>query len=352
VRERVHGQRLPESAAQEWLSNGALYTECVMGHTHRRWVGCHAALAAASGPRPSGGAPAVYALRRCWVASCFGVFCLWLVPNLVQDSACWIASSSVSLSFGRTRFMSNGRFSHPLGSARSVRTTVAQAVSAEGPQPVPTAKQSEEGKLADEREAKRKRLVADLLAAAFRVDRGFAASQEDRKAITAKLLDLAAFSPNAEPARSIGGRWTLLYTDAPDILGIPRTGGPFLELARIGQEIDEAGGTISNVIEWRPPRLLAGFADALAEDVLVQRVFTDYTVVSPSKVDLKIKGLGFQPRRALGIDLPDGTRFELKGPLSLPFGSFEVLYSDGELRIGKTGQGWYSVNRRDGDFPS
>ncbi|CAE6940033.1 unnamed protein product [Symbiodinium natans] len=39
-------------------------------------------------------------------------------------------------------------------------------------------------------------------------------------------------------------------------------------------------------------------------------------------------------------------KVNLRGPLSLPFGKFEILYLDEEIRIIRTGQGWYSVNRR------
>ncbi|OLP79064.1 COP9 signalosome complex subunit 8 [Symbiodinium microadriaticum] len=38
-------------------------------------------------------------------------------------------------------------------------------------------------------------------------------------------------------------------------------------------------------------------------------------------------------------------KVNLRGPLSAPFGKFEILYLDEEIRIIRTGQGWYSVNR-------
>lgn len=190
------------------------------------------------------------------------------------------------------------------------------------------------------------RLVArqDLLDTIATLERGFSATEQDKEAMRAKIDTLASLSPAADPATQLGGDWTLLYTDAPDILGIPS--GPFASLGRIGQEIDPAASTITNVIEYVPSPLAAGLAGFASEDELVQRVITEYEVASPTSVDLKISGFGLQPRRVLGVQLPDFARFQARGPLSLPFGKFEILYLDDEIRIVRTYQGWYSVNRR------
>jgi hypothetical protein len=37
---------------------------------------------------------------------------------------------------------------------------------------------------------------------------------------------------------------------------------------------------------------------------------------------------------------------KLRGPLKAPFGKFEILYLDEDMRIIKTGQGYYAVNIR------
>jgi hypothetical protein len=50
--------------------------------------------------------------------------------------------------------------------------------------------------------------------------------------------------------------------------------------------------------------------------------------------------------QVLGVSLASAPPLRLQGPLELPFGSFEVLYNDGDLRIVKTQQGYWGVNRR------
>ena len=47
-----------------------------------------------------------------------------------------------------------------------------------------------------------------------------------------------------------------------------------------------------------------------------------------------------------GVDLASAPPLKLQGPLAVPFGQFEVLYNDGSLRVVRTQQGYYSVNRR------
>lgn len=183
-----------------------------------------------------------------------------------------------------------------------------------------------------------------LLAAIEQLDRGFVASEADRRSVAELIDQLVALNPTARPTAQLGGNWTLLYTDAPDILGIPT--GPFSRLGRIGQEIDPVAGTIANVIEYRPSAFASGLVSAAEDDALIQRVFTNYEATSPTTVDLRIRGLSFTPQRVLGVEVPSFLRSEAKGPLSLPFGKFEILYLDQDLRIVRTGQGWCSVNRR------
>lgn len=183
-----------------------------------------------------------------------------------------------------------------------------------------------------------------LLDAIEFLDRGYAASEDDKKLIKEKIGALSGLGPLEEPTSELGGEWTLMYTDAPDILNIPS--GPFASIGRIGQEIDPVARTITNVIEYVPSSLAAGIAEMASQDALVQRVITEYSIASATKVDLRISGIGFQPRRVFGFELPDFAKFQAKGPLSLPFGQFEILYMDDEIRIVRTYQGYYSVNRR------
>mmetsp|Transcript_104707 Transcript_104707/g.249317 ORF Transcript_104707/g.249317 Transcript_104707/m.249317 type:complete len:244 (+) Transcript_104707:22-753(+) len=205
--------------------------------------------------------------------------------------------------------------------------------------PVPPQPESPEPEAESQRLAAKEALLESLKS----LDRGFAATEAERSRVSEQIDELVQWNPTTAPAR-LGGNWTLLYTDAPDILNIPTS--PLASLGRIGQEINAEKGVIANVIEYRPSPLAVGLKASALEDTLVQRVFTEYKVTSGSKVELNIKGLGLDPQRVLGYDLPEALKLTLQGPLTLPFGNFEILYLDDEIRIVRTGQGWYSVNRR------
>ncbi|CAL1145089.1 unnamed protein product [Cladocopium goreaui] len=177
---------------------------------------------------------------------------------------------------------------------------------------------------------KSQRLAAKeaLLEGIKSVDRGFSATEEQRSMIREKIDELVRWNPSLEPAKKLGGEWTLIYTNAPDILNIPTT--PFSSIGRIGQEIDSTKGIIANVIEYRPSSLASGLKEAATEDALVQRVYTEYTVTSENSVELQIRGLGVDPQRVFGFEVPEALKLKVQGPLSLPFGNFEVLYLDEE----------------------
>eukprot|EP00439_Symbiodinium_sp_Y106_P023694 s5439_g2.t3 len=140
-----------------------------------------------------------------------------------------------------------------------------------------------------------------------------AADGEERpRWIRSKLL-LDSFREFSYISISLCGNWTLIYTDAPDIIGIPTS--PFSTLGRIGQEIDASSGTIANVIEYRPSALAVGIKESVLEDAFVQRVFTDYKVASPTTVELNIRGLGLAPQRIFGVDVPEEGRKGEREPL-------------------------------------
>ena len=60
---------------------------------------------------------------------------------------------------------------------------------------------------------------AALLDAIAPLDRGFSASRDQRKAVTSAIEALAAAAPQ-QTVPDISGDWELVYTDAPDILGL------------------------------------------------------------------------------------------------------------------------------------
>ena len=115
-------------------------------------------------------------------------------------------------------------------------------------------------------------------------------TSSEREEISSIISQLAALNPTSEPAaayystnantrpstdtetgtnktNTVSGKWTLQYTNAPDITSLDPTlsnndGGilnlipsppPLSKLARIGQECDAIAGTITNIIEWRQP---------------------------------------------------------------------------------------------------
>lgn len=255
------------------------------------------------------------------------------------------------------------------------------------------------------------KLKSNLLSLADRTDRGFRASKSDRNEANELIAQLSRYfdASTIEPARdyysatdqkrnmrdefappkpSLCGKWTLVYTDAPDITGLdPSINNPFpvptlATLGRIGQDNCEPP-FIKNVIEWaRPewigslplPSFLVGKRKSDREndddDVkILQYVVTEARASpeQPSKVQLKVVGLQVE---AKGVDagsvsgqsrLLQGVQnagwlpgllanqpIDFKSPVKAPFGEFEVLYLDEDMRIVRTGQNYIAVNIRSG----
>jgi|UniRef100_A0A8J9TF31 hypothetical protein len=234
------------------------------------------------------------------------------------------------------------------------------------------------------------RLKKELLALAKRTLRGFQASTKDRRRARSLIDQLAALNPTRDPAKSyyatqtqesnaigskdgsssklvgeasLSGKWTLVYTDAPDITALGTT-NPWAKLGRIGQECEPP--YIRNVIEWKRP----GWATSLPfsgseESRVLQRVVTKATASpdQPMVVNLDIVGLRINAdapttlsnfaeaiqSQGLIAGFFQAAPVDLQGPLQAPFGKFEVLYLDEELRAVKTGQGYVAVNLRTGD---
>ena len=175
---------------------------------------------------------------------------------------------------------------------------------------------------------------------------GFDASAQQRKDIALMLKKLGQANPNPQPATDLDGDWELLYSDAPDITGLVNS-GPFVRLVRIGQQIDSSAMTIANVIEYAPRTWLPLEQVGAIEDRLQQRVLLSYSVEDGGKrCKLKVAGLALGARKLLGVSLASAPPLTLRGPLELPFGEFECVYNDGNVRVVRTAQGYYSVNRR------
>ena len=175
------------------------------------------------------------------------------------------------------------------------------------------------------------------------------------------LVDYNAYTSDAaliDAVRREGGGWGGPRLEAYGAIA----GGELIEIGatananppalrafdRYGQRIDEASGTIENVIEYTPAAWVP--LDALvrlgaADDRLQQRVLLEYEYDGP-RCTAKLAGVSLRARRLLGVSLESASPLTLKGPLTLPFGNFEVLYNDGSLRAVRTQQGYWGVNRR------
>lgn len=231
------------------------------------------------------------------------------------------------------------------------------------------------------------RLKEELLALAESTQRGFKASRDEKQKAKSIVAKLAELNPTAEPAKSyyddadksnddddssssdLSGKWTLIYTDAPDITSLDTSNNPLAtsKLGRIGQECSPP--YIKNVIEWRRPDIANSLPFQLPfsgsdDDRVLQKVVTEASAkpTDPLTVDLKIAGLELVGDRADGDSVEDSNilsriqagpagiigpnPLELRGFLTAPFGRFKVKYLDDEFRIIETYQGYLACNLR------
>ena len=229
------------------------------------------------------------------------------------------------------------------------------------------------------------RLKNELLDLADRTKRGFQASAEDRKKAKELIFDLARLNPTPEPASpyyssndnrqassspTLAGKWTLVYTDAPDITGLDTSRNPFstAKLGRIGQECNPP--YIKNVIEWLRPDWAKNLPFSGSDETRVLQKIVTSASANPNKpltVDLKVAGLELEAgatsgdeddsiqasdlvsliqKRGIPAGLLSVNPVDLKGPLNPPFGQFEILYVDEDFRMIKTYQNFLAVNQR------
>jgi hypothetical protein len=221
-----------------------------------------------------------------------------------------------------------------------------------------------------------------LLELAEATKKGFSASPSQKKRAREIIFDLARFNPTKEPLApyytddslytadesvvSLAGKWELVYTDAPDITALDTSRNPLAtaKLGRIGQECSPP--FIKNVIEWQRP----DWAEQLPlpftgneDSRILQKVCTKATASPDKPFVMNLKLAGFElvaPPSSKEVDtlrdaieqegLPAGflrnKPVELQGPLTAPFGEFELLYIDEEMRIVRTGQNYVAVNLR------
>ena len=226
------------------------------------------------------------------------------------------------------------------------------------------------------------KIKQEFLELADRTNRGFQASNTDKKRARELIYDLARYNPSKEPASpyyskemaesssssaTLAGKWTLVYTDAPDITGLDTSRNPLstAKLGRIGQECKPP--YIKNVIEYRRPDWAANLPFSGTEDSRVlQKIVTSGSATpdKPFLVELKAVGLELEAgeskdesdtggdfrsliqKKGLPAGLLMTNPVDLKGPLTAPFGRFEILYLDDEFRVIQTYQNYLAVNRR------
>lgn len=211
-------------------------------------------------------------------------------------------------------------------------------------------------------------LKSSLSSLAHSTKRGFSANAAEKRSAQKICEELSKLNPTPEPASpfyeqtqdvensnlTLCGKWTLLYTDAPDITSLEGQGGilPSAKLGRIGQEC--VPPFIKNVIEWQRPDWAKSLPFSGSDDSRIfQKVVCEATSNpdQPLKVDLKLVGLevlGSDDSKSGGpAQILEKNPLELKGFLKAPFGSFRVLYLDEDMRIIKTVQNFLAVNIRE-----
>lgn len=258
----------------------------------------------------------------------------------------------------------------------------------------------------DQDESARQQLKESLLQLASETKRGFVATKSQQDILSGYIQDLNKLNPTKEPLSSyytnkndnendgpnISGKWTLVYTNAPDITSLDPTTSvlptiPSAKLGRIGQECSAEQSTIKNVIEWTRPdwvgsvlnrldslsgnALLGGDGNGSAsgDGRVLQKVVCEAEAdpMDPMIMNLQLVGLELEGQTpsssssSSGNTLPTPSDIiqngpaallsqspvSLRGPLKAPFGKFEVLYLDDEMRIIRTNQGFYAVNLRE-----
>jgi PAP_fibrillin len=221
------------------------------------------------------------------------------------------------------------------------------------------------------------KLKSSLLTLGESTDRGFQASSAQRKEAITLIERLSMYNPIPEPAfpyydppinlngPSVCGKWTLVYTDSPDITSL--SSSPFGKLGKIGQDCTNPP-FVKNVIEWQRPdwaKLIPWSGGE--ESRILQKVSTKATasrnnplhwtldlvgieLVAPIADDkwsdqdwltqLQTEGL---PRTLL---LQPRSPWVLQGPITVPFGAAKLLYVDEKFRILRTQQNFVAVNVR------
>ena len=185
-------------------------------------------------------------------------------------------------------------------------------------------------------------------------DRGFFATPLQRENIKNAIEELVAeggfpvptrgLAPNLDEAEDcpLEGLWSLLYTDAFDVVSLAAS--PVTALRGVYFEIDRSGQS-SNLIDFAP-RLEATFGSAFPESTVRARVKTRSRARSETRVGLSFVGAKVEPKKFLGLDVsglpPLGGDFPNLASLGIGAGDkadnsspgfYDILFIDEDLLI-------------------
>lgn len=182
---------------------------------------------------------------------------------------------------------------------------------------------------------------AALLEAIAGKNRGLLATETDKKAILAAVVQVEDLNPTPRPVEAtdlLDGNWRLLYTTSRGLLNIGQV--PLLQLGQIYQCIRAKEGKVYNIAEVSGLPYLEGLVSVVAsfEPASERRVLV--------KFERSILGLqsliGYQSPTQFIEQIEAGKKF-----LSVDFninsrdqqGWLEITYLDNDLRIGRGNEG-------------
>jgi len=179
-------------------------------------------------------------------------------------------------------------------------------------------------------------------------NRGLLATELDKQAILAAVVQLENYNPMPQPLsepKKLGGLWRLLYTTSRDLLRIDQV--PLLKLGQIYQYIDANTATIYNIAEVYGLPYLEGIVSVAAK----------FEPVSELRVNVRFERsiLGLQRlidyRSAQHFieQLETGQKFtaiDFNITAREQKGWLEVTYLDDDLRISRGNEGSVFVLRK------
>lgn len=172
-------------------------------------------------------------------------------------------------------------------------------------------------------------------------NRGLLATETDRQAILAAIVQLEERNPTPEPLSALDwldGNWRLLYTTSEELLRIDQI--PLLKLGQIYQFIRAETGMLYNIAEVYGIPYLEGMVSVVAgfEPVSICRVKVRFQrgIVGSQRL------IGYRSPEAFIQEIEAGRRFpaiDFQITATEQRGWLEITYLDQDLRIGRGNEG-------------